>query len=60
MSEANLNVLQSQVFSVASSIDTKLRQPPSNHREDTQNAFHCQVYVNIHVRAANQEMNDKG
>ncbi len=57
---SNLYILQSQVFSVASSIGSKLRPPSSNHWEDTQNAFHCHVYVNIHVCAANQEINDKG
>lgn len=51
---SDLYVLQSQVFSVASSICTKLRPPASNCWEDTQNAFHCHVYVNIHVCAAKQ------
>lgn len=49
---SDLHVLQSQVFSRTSPTRTKLRPPSGNRREDTQNAFHRHVYVDVHVRAA--------
>lgn len=54
-----LYILQSQVLSLASTTDTKLRPLSSYHWEDSQNAFDCHVYIDIHVCAANQEENDK-
>ena len=53
---SDLDVLQSQVLSGAASISAELWPASSNHGEDTQNAFHRHIYVNIHVCAADREI----
>lgn len=51
----DLHILQSQVLSLVSTIDAKLRPFSSDRGKDAKDALHCHVYVDVHVCAENQD-----
>lgn len=55
---SDLDVLQGQVLSLASSVGTKAGQHSTDGRKDADNSFDCHVYINADVCAATQEIHD--
>lgn len=51
---SDLQILQSQVLPLASTIDSKLRPFSSDCREDPEDALDCQVNVDVQVCAENR------
>lgn len=52
---SHLYILQSQVLSTAPSTCTEIRPPSHHNGEDSQNAFHCCVNIDVEVIAMRRQ-----